>query len=284
MYRTTDCSYINDPSFRRLPPITKSVYQYLWSNPHSHVSGIYYLPDPAGTIAHEWGWTRRQVDEALAILLKEQRIFFDSEREVIFVKTMLRRQCKGKHIHNSRILQGVANQLATLNNSPLIGVFLDIYKDLSIPYTYSIPEVSIPPVDPAYTPPYSGTVSETGTVSEQPPLYSPPSRGEIKKTKLPLLKRIEDLEQALSGINVSKFIREFEPQGLDVVACFNAFHEYVIRGSPKKPYPNPSKWRDFNQAFYDACKRSLDKGWYLLTPKTPTGGSWRDEYHRIKNS
>lgn len=98
---------------------------------------------------------------------------------------------------------------------------------------------------------------------QEPPTV--PQGGRRKKRAA--LKDSVKLQEELAGINIAEFIRIYEPQGLDVVTCFDDFQDYVLRGSAKKPIPNPSNWVDFSRAFHDSCKRSLRQTSY---PKKPT--------------
>lgn len=97
---------------------------------------------------------------------------------------------------------------------------------------------------------------------QEPPL--PPHGGTGKKRGA--LKDPVKLQEELAAINIAEFIRIYEPQGLDVIACFDDFSDYVLKGSAKKPTPNPSNWIDFSRAFHDSCKRSLRQTSY---PKNP---------------
>jgi hypothetical protein len=45
MYRTIETSMWTDAKFRGLPAPARLLFLYLITNPHAHVSGIYYLPD-----------------------------------------------------------------------------------------------------------------------------------------------------------------------------------------------------------------------------------------------
>src|SRR5688572_3122740 len=43
-FRTVQTHFWTDPDVRKLPPDSKLLLLYLITNPHTHVSGIYYLP------------------------------------------------------------------------------------------------------------------------------------------------------------------------------------------------------------------------------------------------
>jgi hypothetical protein len=132
MYRTIDCNFWDDPKIRRLGnPMTAYVLIYLFGNRHTHVSGIYYLARP--TMLHETQLSPRALDLALRDLISREFISIDEERNIVWVHKMLRRQCK-KGICDQHI-KAVVKQLDTLDDSPLVSVFLSHYQDLAIPYT-----------------------------------------------------------------------------------------------------------------------------------------------------
>jgi hypothetical protein len=87
---------------------------------------------------------------------------------------------------------------------------------------------------------------------------------------LPLLKKLDELEKALAAqVVLDDFRAIWEPESVDVDACYKQFAKYVLTGSAKKPFPNPSNWRDFKRAFTDSCER-----WKRDHPPRPK--SWRD--------
>jgi hypothetical protein len=178
MYRTTDCSFYTDPKIRRLSSYAVAyVFQYLFNNDHSHMSGIYFItPD---TIAHETRVPQDIVDSALKELSDCGMIFIDTDRDIIFVKSMFRRQCinKSQKRVSDLHVSSIVRQLKTLNDSPLIGEYLRTYGDINIPLTYPLQGVCSPSETPGDTP--TCTASASASASATPPL--PPAGGRVSR-------------------------------------------------------------------------------------------------------
>lgn len=111
----------------KLNAYEKYLFLYFISNPHTHLSGIYYLPMPL--IICETGLSEQNIKKGIDTLSSAGRVRIDLISSVIWVKNMLRYQGSGP-----KVIKGVANQLATLHNSPLINEFLAHYADLNIPF------------------------------------------------------------------------------------------------------------------------------------------------------
>ena len=120
MYRTIESSFWSDPKVRALSHQAKLVFLYLITNDRSHVSGIYYLPK--AVMEMELGLTSDTLSGALQTLTRSQIIMIDQEREVFWVKNLMRYQGKGK-----KNLASAYRQLLTLHNSPLIKDFCKAY-------------------------------------------------------------------------------------------------------------------------------------------------------------
>jgi hypothetical protein len=75
------------------------------------------------------------------------------------------------------------------------------------------------------------------------------------RTRLPLLKNVEDLEETLEKMDIEKCRAKWEPEGVDVDAVVRNMKKYVLTGDAKNPRPNPSNWRDFDRALDDSCER-----------------------------
>ena len=128
-YKVIHETFWTDPRIKSLPPKVKLLFIYLITNPHTHYSGIYYLPEE--TIAVETGLTKKEVRYGIDTLSKGYLVRFDRVFQVVWVVNMLKYQAYG-----SKQIKGIANYLATLHNCPLIKDFLEYYKDLKIPYRY----------------------------------------------------------------------------------------------------------------------------------------------------
>ncbi|WP_295392919.1 hypothetical protein [uncultured Thiodictyon sp.] len=94
---------------------------YLVACPHSHMSGIYYLPP--GTAAHELCVTADQFLADIAILESEGFARFDSGACVVWVVTMLRHQISADWKAGDKRMRTILGHLDALPDSPLIEVF-----------------------------------------------------------------------------------------------------------------------------------------------------------------
>ena len=137
MYRTVDIRLWTDPKVHSLPPREKLLFLYLLTNPHTDLSGLYYLP--LSLVIYETGLTRQVICKGIDTLSDRTLIRYDRQTDTIWVVNMLRYQSKSK-----KITQHVATHFAGIHKSPLIQDFLDHYKDLTIPYKYHNDTVTIP--------------------------------------------------------------------------------------------------------------------------------------------
>lgn len=124
MYRTVETGAWDDPEVRPLSPQAKLLFFYLFTNRHTHVSGIYYLLPI--TAAAETGLPLRTLDTLWDTLSGARLAWFDPQCTVIFVRSMLRHQGHGEK--NER---AAAAQLETLHNSFLISRFLKEYPTVT---------------------------------------------------------------------------------------------------------------------------------------------------------
>jgi len=133
-YRTIDTRFWTDPKVRALSDEAKLVFIYLITNPHTHASGIYYLPRMF--ISHETGLSATKVSNALDTLSKGHLALYDDTVEGIWVVNMLRYQGRGP-----KIKAAAESQLATFHKSFLVAEFLSHYEDLdlSVPYPLDTP-------------------------------------------------------------------------------------------------------------------------------------------------
>ena len=120
MYRTIDSKFWTDPKIHRLQPIEKLFALYLITNPHTHVGGIYYLPDDVVTL--ETGVPKRNLDTIWDTLSRVGFAKRDAELSLIWVINMFRYQGKGEKNEIS-----VATHLKALHNSFLVKEFLKVY-------------------------------------------------------------------------------------------------------------------------------------------------------------
>ena len=123
MYRTIDARFWTDPKVRKLSSNAKLLFVYLITNPHTHPSGIYYVLE--STIAEEVGLPKNQVRIALDTLSGANLARFDRENSLVWVKNMLRYQCKG-----GKLIRSAAIQLCSCHNSFLVQEFINCYPDI----------------------------------------------------------------------------------------------------------------------------------------------------------
>lgn len=134
-YRTIETSIWTDPKIKGLDAKGKLLFVYLFTNTHTHVSGLYYLPDLI--VEHETAIPKRQVDALWDTLSKGYLVKRDRVSEVVWVVNMLKFQGKGEKIRLS-----CEAHLSTLHKCVLIKDFLEYYKEFGIGYRYPIEGVS----------------------------------------------------------------------------------------------------------------------------------------------
>lgn len=134
-YKIIYDSFWTDPKIKKLETKTKLLFLYLITNPHSHYSGIFYLPEVY--IEEETGLSKKEIRYGIDTLSEGYLIRIDRIFQVIWVVNMLKYQAKG-----AKQLKGIASHLTNLHNCPLIQDFLEYYKDLNIPFRYRIDTVS----------------------------------------------------------------------------------------------------------------------------------------------
>lgn len=125
-----------DPKVRQLKHVEKLMFVYLITNPHTHYSGLYYLPRGIGM--KETSIPSALYTKSMETLAKLNLIRQDTSSETIWVCNMAKYQARG-----SKLVKGIASHLETLHNSPLIHMFLEYYKDMQIPYRYPIDTLSL---------------------------------------------------------------------------------------------------------------------------------------------
>lgn len=123
MYRTVDAKFWTDPKIRGLDPMGKLLALYLVTNPHTHVGGIYYLPDQI--IESETGIKNDDLARLWKALDERNYAKRDDALSVVWVVRMFFYQGRGDKHERS-----VINHLDTLHNSFLINEFLSEYPSV----------------------------------------------------------------------------------------------------------------------------------------------------------
>lgn len=124
MYRTIDAAFWTDPKVKTLSPDARLLLLYFITNPHTHVSGLYYVPRTMITL--ETGLKLPTVNTLCDTLSRAGFCMFDPVREVVWVKNMMRYQGPG-----DKNAQSAAHHIAKdLHDSPLILDFLEVYPNV----------------------------------------------------------------------------------------------------------------------------------------------------------
>ena len=122
IYRTICTQLWTDKKIQRLTVQGKLLFVYLITNPHTHLSGIYYLPKEL--ILKETGLTNTLCDTLFHTISSEawNLAHYDRESSTVFVVNMFRYQGTGEKNERS-----AANQLKGLHDTYLIPLFLRTY-------------------------------------------------------------------------------------------------------------------------------------------------------------
>lgn len=123
MYRTISTELWTDPAIDGLAKEGKLLFVYLITNPHTHLSGIYYLRKE--TITQETKMPDRVLDTLFDTLSGLGKAHYDTATRTVFVTEMFKYQGRGEK--NER---AAASQLATLHDSSLIRLFLERYPSV----------------------------------------------------------------------------------------------------------------------------------------------------------
>lgn len=132
MFRQVDTRIWTDPKVRSLScPSARLVWVYLLTNDHTHMSGLYYLPDTLA--AHELRMDQGKYRSCREELEACDLCRYDPIHELIWVIRMGRYQ-----IRSRKGIGGVSKHLEKYHESCLIPEYLRTYDTLSIPYSYPI--------------------------------------------------------------------------------------------------------------------------------------------------
>lgn len=263
MYRVIDSKLWTDGKVKKLRFETKAFFIYLITCPESHSSGIFYLAIP--TMTHHTGLSTKEVNKHLRLLQSSGMVVYDYDNDMVWVKNMLR-HFQGK---SKQYLKSVGKHLNYLHKVWVVGDFIEYYSDLNLQSLYPIDTLSIPPrqgVDRADNGTGTDFDIDIGTNINPPSTDTEETPKENDNPKQVILTDPCELESALECVDLDAFRERFGPKGLDVDACFEDFKDYVLNGSSQKPFPNPSRWVNFKNAFRDSCKRSIRDRRHILIP------------------
>lgn len=116
MYRSIDVKFWTDDKVKALNWEARYLLLYLITNPHTHVSGLYYLP--FSTILYESGMTEKALRRGIDTLSKGYLCRIDTHFQYVWVVNMLRYQGRGQKIERA-----VKAQLADFHNCALLNEF-----------------------------------------------------------------------------------------------------------------------------------------------------------------
>lgn len=138
MYRTIDAAFWTDPKVRDFRPNERLFFLYLITNPHTHISGIYYLP---WLIAeHETGLPAKVLNAAADTLSRVGVTLFDRPKELVWVVNMFSFQGSGQ----KNTLSAAYHLAEDIHNSFLTEHFIKRYPAVAEPYKNRVSEFSTP--------------------------------------------------------------------------------------------------------------------------------------------
>ena len=138
MYRTVNTKFWRDKKIKGLDPISKLLFLYFFTNDHTHVAGLYYLPMPV--IPHETGLTEKQISKATKVLKDKGLAYHDPDSESVLVVNMLEYQGNG----GPKIKAAVNKQLEVMGDSPLLEIFIAKHESGEIGYRKGIHTHTVP--------------------------------------------------------------------------------------------------------------------------------------------
>ncbi len=124
MYRTIDASFWTDAKVRKLGVNDRLLFLYLITNPHTHVSGLYYLP--LLIAQHESGIASKPLRYAIDTLSIAGISRYDFENELVWVVRMFKFQGPGP----KNTLSAAHHLSRDIHNSFLINEFLETYPEV----------------------------------------------------------------------------------------------------------------------------------------------------------
>ena len=124
MYRKIEVQFWTDPKIKAIGGAARYLMLYLITNPHTHVSGIYYLPK--AFVAHETGIELSELDTLYDTLSGAGLAKFSPDTDdVVWVVNMFRHQGPGPKLYRS-----AAKHLDTLHRCSLTEAFCLAYPEV----------------------------------------------------------------------------------------------------------------------------------------------------------
>lgn len=119
--RNIDSAMWEDPKILRLSPHARALLQYLITSSRGHAMGIFRLP--LYVIDREHGFPREEYIPAMAELSRASMAHYDTEREIVWVVNMAKRQAR-----SPQVWRGLRKHLRSLFETPLIAAFVEHYE------------------------------------------------------------------------------------------------------------------------------------------------------------
>ncbi len=201
-YKTIHETFWTDPKLKKkLTPIDRYLFCYFITCPSAHFSGLFYLPKKL--ISDETGISDRGIDRGMDTLMHTQIIRYDDERDIVFVRKMLKYQIKDANLTETQ-KQGLINHFNKLHNTPLIKDFLDFWSHLKLDYFYT-------PMDTPMDTPMSGVSQIPVNVNVTDIVTDKKETEKSKKFKKPTIEEIKKYcEQRKNGIDAESFFHFYE--------------------------------------------------------------------------
>jgi hypothetical protein len=229
-YARIDEGFWTDPKIRGLSLEGKMIAAWLFTNPHRHFSGLYYLP--IVLIPHEIGLSIGVSEKQLNILEELEFIKYSHKFSVVWVCNMLKHQSGDKRLSPQQVV-GIQKQLSSLHGCPLIKEFIIKYQLLGVFYDGKIDT-------PTDTPTDTKSQSKSKSQSKDKDIPIPKS----KKTETPLPDDFKISESVKTWATAKGFNR--------LEDHLEAFRDYAL--SRGKLYA------DWDSAF----KRAIREDWARL--------------------
>lgn len=123
IYRPVNTRVWADPTYRSFGLLTQHLWLYLLTNDHSHISGLYRLPDALG--AYDMGVEVEKYQASLQELVDAEMVQRDDETAEIWVVNALSYQA-----HTPNNLKAAVSQVDQVHSESLAEAFLERYRAL----------------------------------------------------------------------------------------------------------------------------------------------------------
>jgi hypothetical protein len=147
-YARIEEGFWTDPMIKDLPLEGKLISAWLFTNPHRHFSGIYYLP--MVLIEVEVGVSIGVSKKIINLLEEKGFLQYSLKHSVVWIIKMLRHQA-GLNSPGGKLSaqqkKGIEKHLATLHGCPLIIDFIEYYKHFKFNYDTPIDTGIDTPID-----------------------------------------------------------------------------------------------------------------------------------------